>query len=97
MIAFWLHSKRRFKEPDETWRSLEPGAREPLYLDIWIYRNTIPDYKTEEYWLAYEVWKWWTRGGFPFPGTWADQPAVVIDYIDAIETARQAMIDEDRK
>jgi len=73
-------------QPEAFWRNLPGSLEEPLFDDIWFKRNEIPDYKTEDYGVAYETWfQWHDHNLLPNTGGWADQPAIVGEIINVFE------------
>jgi hypothetical protein len=60
---------------------------EPIPPSIVIPRNTIPDYKTDEYFDAHFTWKAWAdHGVLPFAGGWAEQPWFVREIVDIFDS-----------
>lgn len=55
---------------------------------LWGYeicRKDIPTYFTERAMAAIDLWQTYKLFGFPFSGGWAEQPAVYMDIIKALE------------
>jgi hypothetical protein len=50
-----------------------------------IVRAEIPKYLTVKAFGAINLWKTWKVFGMPFAGGWAEQPAVYMDVIEALE------------
>lgn len=56
-----------------------------------IERRRIPEVFNETYWSALIVYNRFKIMGFPFTGGWAEQPAQIVDVIEAFESAAQAV------
>ena len=55
---------------------------------VLIKRVDIPNYLTNENLELIEWWNKWKLYGLPYSGGWAEQPAIYIDVIEAIEEER---------
>lgn len=54
-------------------------------------RRDVPGLFSDEYWAALRLWNRYKLFGLPFSGGWADQPAVVVDILEALEGANRAV------
>ena len=54
-------------------------------------RRDIPTLFNDEYWGALKLWNRYKLFGLPFDGGWAEQPAAVIDVLEALESASRAV------
>lgn len=55
---------------------------------LWGYeicRKDIPSYMTPRAYASIDLWQKYKSYGFPFAGGWAEQPAIYMDVIDALE------------
>lgn len=50
-----------------------------------VFHSQIPDYVDGELYSAVNLWNRWKSFGLPFGGGWAEQPAHVVDAIEAVE------------
>lgn len=50
-----------------------------------VVNSEIPDYVDDELWSAVNLWNRYKAYGLPFGGGWAEQPAHLVDAIDAVE------------
>ncbi len=53
---------------------------------ILVRRDLIPDYFTDEAMEQIGLWNKYHTIGLPFAGGWAEQPAIYIDIIEALES-----------
>jgi hypothetical protein len=58
-------------------------------------RRLVPELFTDFFWSALGVYNRFKMFGFPFSGGWAEQPAHIVDVIEAFESAARA-IDRER-
>lgn len=59
-----------------------------------IERRKVPEFFNEEYWSALIIYNRYKKFGFPYSGGWAEQPAHLIELIEALDDARAAAIEE---
>jgi hypothetical protein len=60
-----------------------------------VWRSEIPELFTHEFYVALALWRRWHLGmGFPFSGGWAEQPAWIVETIDAFETHYRVYVGE---
>lgn len=53
---------------------------------IKVMRSEVADYCDDVFWSVFDVWyKWRVFQGLPFAGGWAEQPAHLIEAIEAAE------------
>ncbi len=58
-----------------------------------VQRNQIPDYAFEGFNEAIRIWKVWERKNLlPYPGTWAEQPANVWDFLEIFDEVHDAHV-----
>lgn len=56
---------------------------------ILVERARIPEYFTDDYEAAYDIYGKWRMFGLPFSGGWAEQPAYLLRIIETFEIVRQ--------
>jgi len=50
-----------------------------------VMKSDIPYYIDEQFWSCANIWGRWKQFGLPFTGGWAEQPAHIVDAIEAVE------------
>jgi len=80
--ADWMHYKPRESDRDRYF--VRGGQR--------IHRYDIPSYFCEENMRLIGFWLKYRKYGLPYHGGWAEQPAVVMDVIDTLETEAEKKI-----
>ena len=55
-----------------------------------VFRSEIPEYVDDCFWACADIWGRYRQFGLPFAGGWAEQPAHIIDAIEAIEKGMNA-------
>jgi len=55
-----------------------------------VLKSEIPEYVDEQFWSCANVWSRYKQFGLPFTGGWAEQPAHIIDAIEAVEQGMNA-------
>lgn len=81
----WLngkHTRRVNKWVGDGW--VNAGTKNaPMF----VRRSEIEGYVTEKFWRLFELWHRFHVGmGFPFAGGWAEQPVVVAEAVEVMET-----------
>lgn len=64
----------------------------------WVYRSEIPKLFTDEFDTVFLMWWRYNIGmGLPLSGSWAEQPAHLITYIDMFDSFYKAYQQEQQK
>lgn len=55
-----------------------------------MWRSEVNEYLDPWFWSAFDLWyRWKVFGSFPFGGGWAEQPAHMVEIIEAAELAHK--------
>ncbi len=60
----------------------------------WVERREVPKFFNEEFWSAYRIYSRFRRFGFPYSGGWEEQPAHIVELIEAMDQARDIAVRE---